>query len=153
MKRILILIALLLPVAASAQDISDIFEGKVVPREDMVETYLMGSRLDPYHLTEFHSVRFAASDAAVGKVAAAVMEDADMALEKETVYSGGKLVYAILVFRDGSDEGSRRMPKSRFICFQLVSGEDDRPMVTLVEMKGTARLEDLKSIFSSNDNN
>lgn len=149
---LIILVPLLgLSLAAAAQDLSGIFEGKIVPREEMVETYLMGSRLEPYHLTEFHSVRFFTSDEVVVTIADLVMEHAGEALEKETVYAGGKLVYAILVFRD-PEGGSRRMPRSRFICFQVTEEEGARAMVTLVEMKGTARLDDLKSIFGSNDN-
>lgn len=152
MKRILIILAILLPAAASAQNLSDVFSGDLVPRAKMVETYLQGSRLEPYHLTEFHSVKFSASESIQGKVAAAVMENADAAFEKETVYAAGKLVYAILVFHD-SDSEEKKIPSSRFVCFQMVASEGSDPMITLVEMKGTARLEDLKSIFGSNENN
>lgn len=154
MNRFLLLIVLWLSaLSAYAQttDLEDVFDGDVVPREEMVETFLKGSRIAPYHLTEFHSVKFFASEAQVAVIAAAVMEDADEAVEKETVYVGGKLSYAILVFRKTREWDDREY--NRFVCFQLTEGEGARPMVTLVEMKGDAQLEDLKSIFGTNENN
>ena len=146
---------------AQTPDLSDVFEGKVVAKEEMVETFLGGSRLEPYHLTMFHSVKFAASDQEAAQVAAAVLEDFDQAVEKETVYASGKLVYAILVFAEkerdlliGPGVKIDKYAYNRFVCYQLTAGDGGRQMVTLVEMKGTAELEDLKAIFApaNNDN-
>jgi len=153
MKRLLVLLALTLPLATYGQDLSDIFEGKVVDKDEMVETYLMGSRLEPYHLNEFHSVKFYASEGETQQVIAAVLEDVDLAFERETVYAGGKLVYAILVYPETLTVTGKKktVSGSRFVCYQLTESDGARAMVTLVEMKGTARLEDLKAIFAPAD--
>lgn len=145
---------------AQTPDLSDVFEGKVVAKDEMVETFLGGSRLEPYHLTMFHSVKFFASDAEVAKVAAAVLEDFDQAVEKETVFASGKLIYAILVFTEkerdlliGPGVKVDKYIYNRFVCYQLTETEGARQMVTLVEMKGTAQLEDLKALFTPADDN
>lgn len=143
MKRILLLIlCLFLPfgwVLWGQQPFASekVFNGDFVDRDTMVETIISGKQLAAYHLYSFHSVKFPASPELAKEVADLVVADSAKASEKETVFVGGQLTYAVLVFH--SDPGD-----TEYICFQ-----SDGSMITLVYMMGTATLDDLKTIFAT----
>ena len=132
MKRIfLIITALLLSVwTASAQkdlEVGAIFDGKVVPRKVMKETFIKSAQLDPFNLEQYHSVSFTGDDHVLEEVSRRVLADAEKA--------------AILTF-----EGANR--DNRFVCYQCVSKEDSHA-ITLVFMHGPATLDDLKRLFKT----
>ena len=63
-KLILFTLLLLLPLAAMSQDrlrSSAVFDGKVVPKDRMVETIVKGDYLKDYGLSMFRSVRMDSS--------------------------------------------------------------------------------------------
>lgn len=146
MKRIfLIITALLLSVwTASAQkdlEVGAIFDGKVVPRKVMKETFIKSAQLDPFNLEQYHSVSFTGDDHVLEEVSRRVLADAEKAADQEIHMNEGRLVYAILTF-----EGANR--DNRFVCYQCVSKEDSHA-ITLVFMHGPAKLDDLKRLFKT----
>ena len=54
--------------AQSGMHISALFEGKIVPMRQMVETRIRGKAISRYKLSYFHSVRFKADEALVKKI-------------------------------------------------------------------------------------
>ena len=61
MKQIITILLTLVCGSVQAQNslqINELFEGKIVPAEKMVETRIRGKAISKYRLTFFHSVRF-----------------------------------------------------------------------------------------------
>ena len=146
MKRILLIItALLLSVwTASAQrdlEVGAIFDGKVVPRKVMKETFIKSAQLDPFNLEQYHSVSFSGDDRILEEVSRRILADAEKATDQEIHRSEGNLVYAILTFERANRD-------NRFVCYQCVSQEDSYA-ITLVFMHGPATLDDLKRLFKT----
>lgn len=146
MKRILLIItALLLSVwTASAQrdlEVGAIFDGKVVPRKVMKETFIKSAQLDPFNLERYHSVSFTGDDHVLEEVSRRVLADAEKATDQEIHMNEGNLVYAILTFERANRD-------NRFVCYQCVSKEDSH-VITLVFMHGPATLDDLKRLFKT----
>ena len=146
MKRILLIItALLLSVwTVSAQrdlEVGAIFDGKVVPRKVMKETFIKSAQLDPFNLEQYHSVSFSGDDRILEEVSRRILADAEKATDQEIHRSEGNLVYAILTFERANRD-------NRFVCYQCVSQEDSYA-ITLVFMHGPATLDDLKRLFKT----
>lgn len=146
MKRILLIItALLLSVwTASAQrdlEVGAIFDGKVVPRKIMKETFIKSAQLDPFNLEQYHSVSFSGDDRVLEEVSRRILADAEKATDQEIHRNEGRLVYAILTFERANRD-------NRFVCYQCVSQAGGHA-ITLVYMHGPASLDDLKSLFKS----
>lgn len=146
MKRILLIItALLLSVwTASAQrdlEVGAIFDGKVIPRKVMKETFIKSAQLDPFNLEQYHSVSFSGDDRILEEVSRRILADAEKATDQEIHMSEGNLVYAILTFEKANRD-------NRFVCYQCVS-KGDNHAITLVFMHGPATLDDLKRLFKT----
>jgi len=145
MKRLLIIVlGILLPLsgmlmAQPAYAVKKVFDGKVLDRGSVVETAIMGKQLAAYHLSSFHSLKYAAGTPEAQTVEDLVLADAAMANEKETVFVDGRLTYAILAFLEEA-------PFNEYICYQ-----SDGTTATLVYMGGSATLDDLKSIFATKE--
>ena len=146
MKRILLTItALLLAVwTASAQknlEVGAVFDGKVVPRKVMKETFIKSSALDPFNLEQYHSVSFSGDARILEDISRRVLADAEKATDQEIHMDEGKMVYAILTFERANRD-------NQFVCYQCVSKEDSYA-ITLVYMHGPATLNDLKRLFKT----
>ena len=146
MKRLLLLaFAFILAVGvASAQEglyVEDLFEGNVVPSKIMRRTFISGSKLQPYGLDMYKSVRFRAKESQYYAVESLVLKDADNVVDKTTEYTGEHLTYAVICH-----------PKTynglnRFLCFQ--AKRDKRKWdVTVVYLRGSATVEDLDKMFN-----
>ena len=146
MKRILLTItALLLAVwTASAQknlEVGAVFDGKVVPRKVMKETFIKSSALDPFNLEQYHSVSFSGDARILEDISRRVLADAEKATDQEIHMDEGNLVYAILTFERANRD-------NQFVCYQCVSKEDIYA-ITMVYMHGPATLNDLKRLFKT----
>ena len=146
MKRIFLIITafLLATWTVSAQrdlEVGAIFDGKVVPRKVMKETFIKSAQLDPFNLEQYHSVSFSGDDRVLEEISGRVLADAEKATDQEIHMNEGNLVYAILTF-----EGTNR--DNRFVCYQCVSKEGSHS-ITLVYMHGPATLDDLKRLFKT----
>ena len=145
-KLILFTLLLLLPLAAMSQDrlrSSAVFDGKVVPKDRMVETIVKGDYLKDYGLSMFRSVRMDVDDKDLGSISALILEDASDAASKETEIDHNRLSYALIVFEP--DSGSRY-----FLCFQSKpSAEEGTTSVIVVYMEGDTTLTNLRKMFTS----
>lgn len=78
-KRFLILLlfclSLLTVSAQSGLNVNQLFEGKIIPQEKMVETRVKGKMLSKYQLTFFRSVRFEAEKETISKIHDLVEQD------------------------------------------------------------------------------
>ena len=142
MKRlfVIIVIGLLTVVTANAQSglsVNQVFEGQVVPKNQMVETRVKGKMLSKYQLTYFRSVRFAVSDEKAQQVRQLVDSDCREAADdswQQTAH--GKTTIMMQLSPAGS--------QNRFLCFKQKKNE-----VTLIYMEGRlASLEKLKEILN-----
>lgn len=145
-KLILFTLLLLLPLAAMSQDrlrSSAVFEGKVVPKDRMVETIVKGDYLKDYGLSLFRSVRMDVDDEDLGSISALILEDASDAASKETEIDHNRLSYALIAFEP--DSGGRY-----FLCFQSKpSSEKGTTSVIVVYMEGDTTLTNLKKMFTT----
>lgn len=146
MKKTLILLLLLLPLAAWAQDrlqSGAVFEGKVVPRSRLVETMVKGAPLKDYGLSLFRSVRMDADGAELERITALILDDASGAISKETEIDRGMLKYALLALPPSSDSRC-------FLCFQSKpSDTEGLTSVIVVYMEGDTTLTDLRKMFTT----
>lgn len=155
MKRmILIAIGLFVTLTVLAQSgfqVNPVFDGKLVPRSRMEETFIEGSQLSPYKLRVFRSVKFTVTESEFSEIQTRLLEDARGAADRQTDYAGGKLCYAVLRYpvkvRSTRNDISL-VDGSKYLCLQAAR-KGDGYQVTLVYMSGDATLDDLKAIFAN----
>lgn len=142
-KTIVTLMALLLlALSASAQrDLNcyPVFQGKVVPRKQMVVTEVRGSSMAAYQLDYYRGISFLANEALTRKVAALVEADADGAAVNETEKVGDLLTYALV-----QPLSTGKM--NRYLCYQAREF-GDKWKVTILYLEGAATLDDLRKMF------
>lgn len=145
-KLILFTLLLLLPLAALAQGrlrSNAIFEGKIVSKDRLVETFVKGEYLRDYDLSLFRSVRMDVDDADLERISALVLADASDAVSKETEIEHSCLRYALIALEP--DPGNRC-----FLCFQSrPSDKEDTTSVIVVYMEGDTTLTKLKRMFTT----
>ena len=143
MKRILTITALLLllPVWARSQDglhSQAVFDGKVVPKDRIVETLVKGEYLRDYNITLFHSIRMDVDETELQRISGLVQEDAKDAISKEMEISHGLLGFALLALPPGPDG-------NRLLGFQSKPSDDGTSTsVIIVYLEGETTLTDLK---------
>lgn len=148
MKKTFILFTLLflLPLAAYSQErlrSNAVFEGRIVPKDRLVETFVKGDYLKDYGLSLFRSVRMDVEDAELERISALVLRDAADAASKETEVDHNRLRYALIALEP--DPGSRC-----FLCFQSrPSAEGDATSVIVIYMEGDTTLTNLKRMFTT----
>ncbi|MBQ7462040.1 MAG: hypothetical protein IJS63_07265 [Bacteroidaceae bacterium] len=153
MKRIYIIMCMLAGIAlgAAAQDglhINEVFEGKLIDKEEMRESLIKGESLAPYKLNVLHTIKFAANskerasvDALFTKDMESISDDkSDSEYESEVEYVGSFIYYAIVQLTD------TKKGRHRYICYQCRdnSGHYD---ITLAYIEGKASLADLRKTF------
>ena len=142
-KTIVTLMALLLlALSASAQrDLNcyPVFQGKVVPRKQMVVTEVRGSSMAAYQLDYYRGISFLANEALTRKVAALVEADADGAAVNETEKVGDLLTYALV-------QPLSTGKTNRYLCYQARE-VGDKWKVTILYLEGAATLDDLRKMF------
>ena len=142
------LIALLPCSAQSGMRINDLFEGKVVPAENMVKTRIRGKSLSKYKLTFFHSVRFKADETLARRIDHMAAEDFAADSEKfkhREPYSSGtgrvvnKKVAVFTQMYELAPQGNTR----RYLCYKKMGD-----VMTVIYIEGSlTSLEELKKIF------
>ena len=138
--------------AQSNMNISDLFEGKVVPASQMVETRIRGKAISQYKLTYFHSVRFKADEALVKRVDHLAVKDfvndseklKDRKPDSRGFYHSNSLKVAngkksFTQMYELAPHGST----NRYLCYKVV---DD--VMTVIYLEGSvSSLDELKKIF------
>jgi len=150
MKRILFILSMLIGISLSATaqrglQINEVFEGKLIAKQNMQESLIKGDNLASYKLKLLHTAKFAANDAQRDKVEALFNEDmkerlSDDDSNMEMENRKGHIYYAIVQLSDKKDG------TGRFICYQCREKEKDYD-ITLVYMEGSASLSHLREKF------
>lgn len=148
MKRLCLLIVLLvvplfMAVAQKSLHVNSIFEGRIIPKKRMVETFVKGEALEQYHLSYFRSVKMNVTDMEYTKVWEVVMKDVGMETEAKNLEYGGEndqVSYFIL-----------QLPKhqelERYLCYQCYDASRGGKNITLVYIEGKASMKELKKMF------
>ena len=109
--------------------INDLFEGRIIPQERMVETRVRGRALAKYQLTFYRSLRFSASTEEVARLRRLIDEDSRG--HHATGTEAGK-TYTMHI--QLSPQGG----KNRFLCYQDVFESKKKPReVMVIYMEGT----------------
>ena len=145
MKRFYLLIfCTLVALSSWAQEglaIKEIFDGKMIRKEQIQETYIKGELLKEYKLNTLRTIKFTASETEREKAEAIFMKDLEnnRLTESESCkleVRNNHLYYAIVQL---SDTGKQH----RYICFQgKKTGQDYA--ITLVYIEGMATLTELE---------
>ena len=155
MKQLLLILITMVCGSVHAQsnmNISDLFEGKVVPASQMVETRIRGKAISQYKLTYFHSVRFKADEALVKRVDHLAVKDfvndseklKDRKPDSRGFYHSNSLKVAngkksFTQMYELEPHGST----NRYLCYKVV---DD--VMTVIYLEGSvSSLDELKKIF------
>lgn len=125
--------------------INEVFEGKVIAKQYMQESFIKGDNVAPYKLRLLHTVKFLANNSQRAKADALFnidmkerISDDDSNMEMET--RDGFLYYAIVQLTN-NDKGSHR-----YICYQC-RPKSTKFDITMVYMEGEASLADLRKTF------
>jgi len=133
MKKVIIMFLMLAAgLSASAQTglrINELFEGRIIPQERMIETRVRGKTLEKYRLTYYRSMRFNANEAETQRLRQLMDDDSRgrfvSIYETNHVYTQKVQVAA----REG---------KNRFLCYQeQQTKKKDLRQVTVIYMEGT----------------
>ena len=145
-------VALLPCSAQSGLHINQLFEGKIVPKRQMVETLIRGKAISKYKLSYFHSVRFKADEALVKKIDHLIVRDfvndsekpKDRQPDSRGFYHSDSMKKArgrksFTQMYELAPHGST----NRYLCYKVV---DD--VMTVIYLEGTvSSLDELKEIF------
>lgn len=149
MKRIILTAAILLSIClhASAQEglfVEGLFEGEIVPRTEMKQTFIRGESLKPYKLDTFKSISFTADVQTYHKVETLVLHDAEASMDKSTDFVGGHLTYAVLSL-PRSNSG-----RNRYLCFRARE-DQGKWLITVIYLRGQAAIDDLNRMFNKRE--
>ena len=141
MKQLLIVIAFIIHLlfgatAAHAQTglkMNELFEGRIIPQERMVETRVRGKTLEKYQLTYYRSLRLNVTGDEAGRLRQLLGQDAERSIDMQ---SNRKNPH-----RWDTWTCKLQMPslenKSRFLCFQEQWDKGhERCEVTIIYMEG-----------------
>ena len=131
--------------AQEGLQINEVFEGKILDKEEMRESLIKGETLEPYKLDMLHTIKFAANSKERAKVNALFIRDMedrisndDSNMEYES--RDGYIYYAIVQITDN------KKGRHRYICYQC-RDKSDHYDITLAYMEGKASLADLRKTF------
>jgi len=149
MKKLLfILIALVAPLTALAQQglhIDELFQGRIIPQERMVETRVRGRSIEKYQLSYYRSLRLNATDKEAGRLRQLLGQDSEQSIDMRTSRKNPH--------RWDTWTCKLQMPvangKNRYVCYQEEwNREHDQCEVTVIYMEGTVEsLEKLEEIL------
>lgn len=151
---ILTLLLLLLPLSLAAQydlAISKVLNGRYRKNKHTTNVEITSERLLEYHLDYYHSLTATDDDEIMDAIAAAVMADEPLAIEKDFSTIGARLYYGFFQMKDDLPCTSSTGPQvHRYIFFRdmRLAPEHPAPTVTLIYMEGDATLDFLKRKFS-----
>lgn len=136
----LMLATCLLVSAQTGLHIDALFQGRIIPQEQMIETRVRGKTLEKYQLTYYRSLRFNATEAETQRLRQLMNDD-----------SRGRFVS--LYETNSTYTMKVQVPahngKNRFLCYQeqLIKKKDQRE-VTVIYMEGTVTsLEQLEELL------
>lgn len=148
MKRLCLLICLLMMpllvvVAQKNLHVNAIFEGKIIPKNRMVETLAKGESLEQYRLSYFRSVKMNVTDMEYTSIYELVTKDVGMETLAEDMEYGrdnDKASYFILHL-------PKQQKLERYLCYQCYEASRGGKNITLVYIEGKASMKELKKMF------
>ncbi len=158
MKRILYLSFVIFQLSvsgAAAQTglkINELFEGRIIPQEKMVETRVRGKTLAKYQLTYYRSVRFTATSEEAERLMHMVEADG-----KGHFATGGDKSFKTMYGKEHSitfkTQVRKQGDKNCFLCYQSFwRGNNPERQVTVIYMEGPVRsLEQLEELLKIED--
>lgn len=128
-------------VASAQRDLKcyPVFQGKIVPKKQMVVTEARGSSMSDYKLDYYRGVTIMGEEDLIRQIASLVAMDAEAAPVKETETVGDMLTYALV-------QPASNGKTNRYLCYQARK-LDDKWKLTLLYLEGPATLEDLRKTF------
>ena len=138
---IIILMICLFPVMAIAQKdlhIAPYFDGRFNKNRQVATLIVKGKPLKAYSLSLYRSMTFESNMPVTGKIESAVLADSRQAIDKETGYIGGKLLYGFYCLKP---ENGKKRPL-RYIFYRRTEEK-----CILVYMEGNTTLDYLKKMF------
>lgn len=153
MKRILFFILTLsIPslavIAQKDLSVAPIFEGKIVPQKQMVETVVKGEQAKSYKLSLFHSLKMEVDTEECQSIEELVRKDCgglESPCVQEYGMKEGRLSYLIAQLPNRQDEHV-------FLCYQCYGAANGKLCITLVYMEGPATMQDLYKMFKTDKN-
>ena len=152
MKRLLLIIVLMTPLLAVGQvlaqtglKMNDLFEGRVIPQERMVETRVRGKSLEKYQLTYYRSLRLNVTHEESGQLRQLLGQDAeqsiDMRSSRKDPHRWDTWTCKMQLPASGA--------KNRYLCYQEQwDRKHEVCEVTVIYMEGTAAsLEELEQLL------
>lgn len=137
----LLFVLLFLPLASFAQSglhSNAVFNGAIVPKDNMVEVKVRGRAISKYNLTFYHSVRFKTNQKELGRILQLVNQDAQSAMSTEHRDKGAEHSFILSLPNHGGTH--------RYLCF-LYNGRKS-VSVTLVYMEGrVASIDELRRLI------
>lgn len=131
----------LLPALASAQEslhIAPYFDGRFNKSRQVVTLLAKGKPLKSYNLTLYRSMTFESTMPVTQKIEEAVLADGKQAIDKETGYIDGRLLYGFYCLKPVKGQ---KQPL-RYIFWRRT---DEKCI--LVYMEGSASLDSIKKMF------
>lgn len=124
----------------SVMTYNDLFDGKVVPKKEMMLTEVRGDKLRNLGLDSFKSVKFDADFQRLEKVSRIISNAVEHSVESDTEYSDGVLTFA-LIHLGGTY-------KKTYLGYQ-VNEDSDMYVITVLLFSGKTTVEELKEKFIS----
>ena len=140
---LVLLFLLLISLSASAQQglyVAPFFKGEYNQDPNAVVVIIKGKKLEPYHLSLFHSIEIKDSPRNIDRIEKAVLADGKHAENSEEVKDGTRTVACYYQLPPAGKAGKG---PNRFILFRR-SGQGSG---TLIYLEGHTELEQLIKIF------
>lgn len=124
---------------------NDLFEGRIVPREQMVETRVRGKMLSQYRLSVFRSLRFTATKNQLKQIEAL----------EEKVYQGVHSIHSEKFYRDPLRRGyyncyiqlADNGTSHRFLCIRTDKGECGTEVLVIYMEGNVGSIAELRKIL------
>ena len=144
-----LLLSVTLAEAQTGLKINDLFEGRIIPQEQMIETRVRGKSLAKYQLSYYRSVRFTVGESEADRVLKMVEDDskghfANGGKSRKTVFSKEHSInFKTQVRRQGD--------RNCFLCYQAWwRGNTSEREVTVIYMEGSVKsLEQLEELLNN----
>lgn len=152
MKRILFFMLMFIgSMTASAQQglhINELFEGRIIPQERMIETRVRGRTLSKYRLSFYHSVRLTATNEEARLIRSLAEKDSQK--NKSSISeskSEGKLTHVVNTLQV-QPQGD----KNCFLCYQERQAGAKKPIeITVIYLEGNVRsVHELEELLNKN---
>lgn len=152
MKRLLFILSFLVchlsgseALAQKGLKINDLFEGRVIPQERMVETRVRGKSIEKYRLGYYRSLRLHATGKEAGQLRQLLGQDAEQSIDMRTSRKNPHRWDTWTCKLQMPSAGS----KNRFVCYQEQWDKaHEQCEVTVIYMEGTVgSLEQLEELL------